>query len=50
MREPVLALLAGAVVGFLFSKLNLPTPAPPTISGVLGIAGVLLGAYLAKAW
>ncbi|MCD8548796.1 MAG: XapX domain-containing protein [Aeromonadaceae bacterium] len=44
MNELVLALVAGMVVGVLFSLLRLPIPAPPVLSGVMGIVGVYLGA------
>ncbi|WP_371373664.1 XapX domain-containing protein [Thalassotalea aquiviva] len=48
MYELILSLFAGFVVGVLFSVLKLPIPAPPVLSGVLGIVGVYLGgvAYL----
>ncbi|USD64754.1 DUF1427 family protein [Vibrio sp. SCSIO 43136] len=43
MNEVLLATLAGFVVGILFSALKLPIPAPPVLSGVMGIVGVYLG-------
>jgi len=43
MTESLLALGTGAVVGFLFSFLKLPLPAPPTLSGIMGIVGIFLG-------
>ena len=43
MREVVLAVLAGFLVGIVFAKLKLPIPAPPTIAGVMGIVGLFLG-------
>lgn len=48
VKEAFLALLAGAVVGFLFAKLRLPIPAPPTLVGILGIVGIYLGFLVAK--
>lgn len=48
LKEWALALLSGGIVGFLFGKLRLPVPAPPTIAGILGIAGIALGYYLSK--
>jgi XapX domain-containing protein len=45
-RDWLLALVTGAVVGFIFAKLKLPAPAPPTIAGILGIAGIALGFML----
>ena len=43
MGEALLALFAGLVVGVVFALLKLPLPAPPVLSGVLGIVGVYLG-------
>ncbi|GAB6261564.1 DUF1427 family protein [Photobacterium sp. R1] len=46
MNEVVFALLAGVIVGLLFSALKLPIPAPPVLSGVMGIVGVYVGGQL----
>ena len=43
MMEIFLALLSGTVVGLIFSALKLPLPAPPVLSGVIGVLGVYLG-------
>ncbi|HBC3440384.1 TPA: XapX domain-containing protein [Vibrio parahaemolyticus] len=43
MSELLTALATGAFVGALFSFLKLPIPAPPVLSGVIGILGVYLG-------
>jgi XapX domain-containing protein len=43
MNEVLLAMAAGFIVGVLFSFLKLPIPAPPVLSGVMGIVGVYLG-------
>lgn len=43
MNEVMLSVAAGLVVGVLFSALKLPIPAPPVLSGVMGIVGVYLG-------
>ncbi|MGF1685625.1 DUF1427 family protein [Photobacterium japonica] len=43
MSEVLLALAAGFIVGILFSALKLPIPAPPVLSGVMGIVGVYVG-------
>jgi XapX domain-containing protein len=48
LKEWVLALLSGGIVGFLFGKLKLPVPAPPTIAGILGIVGIALGYWLGR--
>lgn len=43
MNQIILASLSGLIVGGLFSFLNLPIPAPPTLSGVMGIIGIYIG-------
>ncbi|MFS0638282.1 DUF1427 family protein [Mesobacillus foraminis] len=48
MREVIMALLAGLLVGVLFKFLKLPIPAPPVLSGVLGIVGIYLGGLAAE--
>jgi XapX domain-containing protein len=42
------ALAVGIAVGFLFSRLGLPVPAPPVLAGVLGIVGIWLGYRLSS--
>jgi len=46
MQEILLALFTGFIVGVLFSFLKLPIPAPPVLSGIMGIVGVYLGAQI----
>lgn len=46
MQEIIMALFAGVVVGVFFSFLKLPLPAPPVLSGIMGIVGVYLGGQL----
>ncbi|KKD01622.1 MULTISPECIES: XapX domain-containing protein [Photobacterium] len=46
MHEVIVALLAGVIVGLMFSALKLPIPAPPVLSGVMGIVGVFIGGQL----
>jgi XapX domain-containing protein len=43
MKEALLALLAGIVVGVIFKVIRLPLPAPPVLAGILGIVGIYLG-------
>jgi XapX domain-containing protein len=43
MKEVVLALLAGIIVGIVFKTLRLPLPAPPYLAGLMGVAGVYFG-------
>ncbi|WP_076850061.1 DUF1427 family protein [Rubeoparvulum massiliense] len=46
MKEILLATLAGIIVGILFKLLKLPLPAPPVLSGIMGIVGIYLGGKL----
>ena len=39
----VLALVTGVLTGAVFRFLSIPIPAPPNVSGVLGIVGIYLG-------
>jgi len=48
MKEIILSILAGIVVGILFRFLKLPIPAPPVLTGVLGIFGVYFGGVIAE--
>ncbi len=43
MKEIIISLLTGMVVGFLFTLFRLPIPAPPAFAGISGIIGVYLG-------
>lgn len=36
----------GLIVGLIFAWMKAPVPAPPTLTGVLGIAGLSLGYML----
>ncbi|MFG6114027.1 XapX domain-containing protein [Halobacillus sp. MO56] len=49
MKEVILALLTGFIVGFLFAWFKLPIPAPPAFAGVAGIIGIYLG-FKVFAW
>jgi len=46
MKDVILALFSGLLVGGFFSILRLPIPAPQNLAGVMGIFGIFLG-YLA---
>ncbi len=46
MHEVIMALIAGLIVGVLFSAIKLPIPAPPVLPGVMGIVGVYAGSVL----
>ncbi|MFF2875169.1 XapX domain-containing protein [Gottfriedia sp. NPDC057991] len=43
-----MALLAGVIVEALFTLIKLPIPAPPVLSGIMGIVGVYSGAKLVE--
>ncbi|MBO8142487.1 MAG: DUF1427 family protein [Firmicutes bacterium] len=46
MKELFAPLATGMIVGGVFALLKLPIPAPPTLSGVAGILGILFGYQL----
>jgi len=46
IKEWIMALSAGVMVGTVFTLLGFPLPAPPTLGGVMGIVGVFLGSIL----
>jgi XapX domain-containing protein len=48
MKEIFLALVAGLLVGIIFKFLKLPIPAPPVLTGVIGIFGVYFGGIIAE--
>lgn len=43
MKEILLSLGTGMVVGIIFALIRLPVPAPATLAGVAGILGLFLG-------
>lgn len=43
-----LALCAGLTIGGVFGMLDLPTPAPPRLAGVVGIFGIYAGFRMAE--
>ena len=43
MKDIVLSLITGAVCGAVFAAFKLPVPAPPVISGLIGILGLWVG-------
>ncbi|TMN22127.1 DUF1427 family protein [Lentibacillus cibarius] len=45
MRDFLLSLTGGLVVGVLFSLVKLPLPAPP-LPGIFGMVGIFLGGVL----
>ncbi len=49
MREILLSLSTGAIVGVIFSFAKLPIPAPQALAGVAGIVGIYVG-YIGVAY
>jgi len=49
-KEICLSLLTGTLLGGIFCWLGLPIPAPPTLSGIMGIIGIFLGYLLASSF
>lgn len=43
MKTIILAFLAGSIEGAIFGKVGLPVPAPPTVAGIMGIVGIMVG-------
>lgn len=43
MIEIIASLATGVLVGVIFSMFKLPLPAPPVLSGIVGIFGIYLG-------
>jgi XapX domain-containing protein len=43
MKDIILSLLTGAMCGAVFAAFKLPVPAPPVISGLVGILGLWIG-------
>lgn len=48
MKDIVLALFTGMVMGGVFSLMHLPSPAPQTAAGIVGIAGIFIGYVLVQ--
>lgn len=46
LNEVLLATLSGLIVGIVFTAIKLPIPAPPVLSGIMGIVGVFLGSVI----
>jgi len=46
MSDAIISLAVGAGVGAVFGFFGAGVPAPPTIAGVLGVAGISLGYFL----
>ncbi len=48
MMDIIKALGTGIIVGVVFTLLKLPIPAPPVLSGIMGIFGIFLGYLLVQ--
>lgn len=46
IKESLMSLGTGIVVGIVFSLLRLPIPSPPVIPAVFGIFGITIGYLL----
>jgi len=46
LNEVLLAVTSGLIVGIFFTAVKLPIPAPPVLSGVMGIVGVYVGSII----
>lgn len=49
VRDVVVSLVTGGVVGGVFALTSAPVPAPPVVAGVAGILGITLGYTALKA-
>ncbi|WP_209122735.1 XapX domain-containing protein [Alkalihalobacillus sp. BA299] len=48
MKELLLSVLAGVIIGIVFKVIRLPLPAPPVLAGVLAVFGVYAGGMIAS--
>jgi XapX domain-containing protein len=48
IRDIILALITGMIMGGAFTLMKLPIPSPQNIAGVVGIFGIFLGFVLVK--
>jgi XapX domain-containing protein len=48
MRQILISFFTGLVMGGIFTILKLPVPAPGTLAGVAGVAGIFAGYLLIK--
>ena len=46
MREAILALIGGVGVGIFFGFIKVPIPGPPTLAGVCGAIGLIVGSLI----
>lgn len=50
MRDIVLSLVTGGICGAVFALAKLPVPAPPVLSGLMGIVGLWMGYKAVTLW
>ena len=43
MKDVLLSLFTGGICGVVFALMKLPVPAPPVLSGLMGIFGLWVG-------
>lgn len=46
MTQLIMSLVAGIILGAVFTLMKLPLPAPPVLSGIIGIVGIYLGGII----
>ncbi|MCT4619172.1 MAG: DUF1427 family protein [Marinisporobacter sp.] len=48
MKLEIIALITGIITGAVFTFAKLPLPAPPSIAGIMGIFGILVGSKIVE--
>ncbi len=43
MKDILLALVVGILIGIIFKACRLPLPSPTALAGIMGILGIFLG-------
>jgi XapX domain-containing protein len=46
MKDIIMSLIAGVIIGIIFKGLKLPLPAPPVLAGIMGIIGIFIGGLI----
>ena len=48
MKDIIMSLFTGGICGVVFALMKLPVPAPPVLSGLMGIFGLWIGYKLVQ--
>jgi XapX domain-containing protein len=48
MKDVIMSLFTGGICGVVFAIAKLPVPAPPVLSGLMGIVGLWIGYKLVQ--